>query len=115
MRCPNCNYNNPRNLKSFEIEEKNYCLCQKCGYFLAISPQSTRTISSIKTTLKLVFIWMILSYILGGLKFILIPVLVILLYDTLFNNLPLIFLRIGIFIYITIIIIQGLISALLGL
>ncbi len=110
MRCPKCNYNNPPNLKTFESEGKNYCLCQKCGYFIAISQQSTENASSIKTTFKLVFIWMTLSYLLGGLKFILIPVLFIVLYDTIFNDLPLIFLRIGIVLYIAIIIIQRLMS-----
>ena len=110
MKCPNCNYNNPRKLKIFDIEGQKYCLCQRCGFFIEINPQSNKTTSSIQTTFKLLFIWMILSYMLGGLKFILIPVLIILLWDILSNDSPLIFLRIGIFVYIAIIIIQQLIN-----
>lgn len=110
MRCPKCNFDNPHKLKTFEIEGQKYCLCQNCYYFIAIKEQSFQTTSFNETTLKLLFILIVLSYTLGGLKALLIPVLVVLLYSTLFNNLPLIFLRIAIFIYIIIILIQRLVN-----
>lgn len=110
MKCPKCNFNNPRHLKTFEIEDQKYCLCQNCYYFIEIKQQSSETTSFNETTLKLLFILIVLSYTLGGLKALLIPVLVVLLYSTLFDNLPLTFLRIAIFIYIIIILIQRLVN-----
>ena len=110
MRCPKCNFNNPRQLKTFEIEGQKYCLCQNCYYFIEIKEQSSQTNSFNETTLKLLFILIVLSYTLEGLRALLIPVLVILLCSTLFYNLPLTFFRITFFLYIAIIPIQRLVD-----
>ena len=110
MKCPKCNFNNPRQLKTFEIEEQKYCLCQNCYYFIAIKEQSSQPSSFNENTLKLLFILLVLSYTLGGLKALLIPVLIILLYSTLFDYLPFMFFRIGIFIYIAIFLLQRLVN-----
>ena len=110
MRCPKCNFNNPRHLKTFEIDEQKYCLCQNCYYFIAIKDQSYETTSFNESTLKLLFILIGLSYALGGLKALFIPVLIILLCSTLLNYLPFTFFRIAIFLYIIIILIQQLVN-----
>ena len=110
MKCPKCNFNNPRQLKTFEIEGEKYCLCQNCYYFIAIEEQSSQSTSFDESTLKLLFILIGLSYALGGLKALFIPVLIILLYSTLLNYLPFMFFRIAIFIYIIIILIQQLVN-----